>query len=88
MTENAVVIVAYARTPFARAGGALSALPAHRLGALAVDELLRRAAVDPEQVDGLYAGLGLAAGVEARLCGCAVAGPDRGDAVRLQGKRL
>jgi len=65
MTENAVVIVAYARTPFARAGGALSALPAHRLGALAVDELLRRAAVDPEQVDGLYAGLGLAAGVRA-----------------------
>jgi len=48
MTE--VVIVGAARTPVGSFNGALSALPAHELGAIAIAEALSRAKVDPQDV--------------------------------------
>jgi acetyl-CoA C-acetyltransferase len=62
MNDTDVVVAGYARTPFGRFFGALRDIPAHRLGALAIDELLRRTGVDPGEVDGLYAGVGMASG--------------------------
>ena len=51
------VVVAVARTPFGKFEGALHGVDAPHLGALAVDETLARAKVDPQQVDALYAAL-------------------------------
>jgi acetyl-CoA C-acetyltransferase len=62
MSETSVVIVGYARTPFGRFFGGLKDIPAHRLGALTVDELLRRTGADPGEVAALYAGVGMASG--------------------------
>ena len=59
---SGVVILGYARTPFGRFFGALRDLPAHQLGALAVDELLRRTGAAPAKVAALYAGVGMASG--------------------------
>lgn len=59
---NSVVILGYARTPFGRFFGALKDLPAHQLGALTVDELLRRTGTAPAKVGALYAGVGMASG--------------------------
>jgi acetyl-CoA C-acetyltransferase len=50
------VIVAGARTPFGKFGGALSHLTASELGGIAVKEALGRAGVDPEQVGELILG--------------------------------
>jgi acetyl-CoA C-acetyltransferase len=54
-------ILGLARTPFGKFRGALSALDLPTLGALAVDAALERAAIDPAQVDALYAGVGMIA---------------------------
>jgi len=54
-----IVVVAYARTPFGRFGGALKDLDAPRIGALAVDEVLARSRIDPAAVNALYAGVGM-----------------------------
>jgi len=62
MAPPDIVITGYARTPFGRFFGALRDIPAHGLGALAIDELLRRTGVEPGRVDGLYAGVGMASG--------------------------
>ncbi len=62
MPDSRIVIVGYARTPFGRFFGGLRDVPAHRLGALAVDELLQRTGVAPEEVDAVYAGVGMASG--------------------------
>jgi acetyl-CoA C-acetyltransferase len=62
MDYRQVVVVAYARTPFGRFFGGLRDIPAHRLGALAVDEVLRRSGVAPVAVDVLFAGVGMASG--------------------------
>jgi len=51
-----VALVAGVRTPFARSGTAFRALTARELGALAVDELLRRAEVEPAAVDRIVFG--------------------------------
>ncbi|MDH2388048.1 thiolase family protein [Streptomyces sp. HNM0663] len=45
-----IAVVQGARTPVGRYNGALRSLPAHRLGALAVQEALIRARVDPHSV--------------------------------------
>jgi len=57
-----VVIVAAARTPIGSFNGALAAVPAPRLGAVVVAEVLKRAGVGPEQVDEVIMGNVLAAG--------------------------
>ena len=57
-----VWIVAAARTPFGRFGGGLARLSATDLGAVAIREVLRRAAVPPDGVDHLIMGTVLAAG--------------------------
>ena len=60
--ERQVVICAMARSPFGRFDGMLAPLSMPELGAQVVDALLARASADPAQIDGLYAGIGLAGG--------------------------
>lgn len=57
-----VVIVAAARTPFAKFGSALKSIKAVDLGALAIQEVLERGKVDPEWIDYLYYGQVLQSG--------------------------
>jgi len=51
-----VVIAAGARTPMGSFRGSLSSIPAPRLGALAIEEALKRAAVEKDSVDEVYMG--------------------------------
>jgi acetyl-CoA C-acetyltransferase len=60
MTE--VVIASAARTPVGTFNGALSALPAHDLGTIAIKEAMKRAGVEPGQVDEVIMGQILTAG--------------------------
>jgi len=60
MTE--VVIAAAARTPVGAFNGALSSLPAHELGRIAISEALGRAKVDPKDVSEVIMGQILSAG--------------------------
>ena len=60
MTE--VVIASAARTPVGSFNGALSALPAHDLGTIAIKEAMTRAGVEPGQVDEVILGQILTAG--------------------------
>ncbi len=62
MTSNAVVL-STARTPFGKLGGALSSLEATTLGALALIGALRRAGIDPSEIEHLIFGEVLQAGV-------------------------
>jgi acetyl-CoA C-acetyltransferase len=57
-----VVIVSAARTPVGRFGGALKEVSAVKLGALAVQEALKRGQVSPSQVDEVILGNVLQAG--------------------------
>jgi len=57
------VLLSAARTPIGSLSGALAALPAPRLGAAVVAEALRRAAVEPDQVDEVILGCVLPAGL-------------------------
>ena len=56
------VIVAGARTPIGKLSGALASFSAAELGGIAIAEALRRANVDPEQVDHVVMGQVLMAG--------------------------
>src|ERR1700694_2117508 len=56
------VIVAAARTPFGKLGGALASVPAVDLGARVIREVLDRTGTPPEQFDQLIMGMVLAAG--------------------------
>jgi acetyl-CoA C-acetyltransferase len=58
-----VYLVAAARTPIGRLGGALSDVPATRLGAIAIAAAVERSAVPPETIDEVYMGQVLQAGV-------------------------
>ena len=58
-----VVIVAAARTPIGSFNGALASVPAPRLGAVVVAEVLKRAGVSPDAVDEVILGNVLPAGV-------------------------
>lgn len=58
-----VVIASYARTPMGGFQGALSALKSTELGAAAVRAAIERAGVDGEQVDRIYMGCVLPAGL-------------------------
>jgi acetyl-CoA C-acetyltransferase len=57
-----VVIAAAARTPIGAFNGALSALPAHELGKIAIVEALKRAKVEPGDVSEVVLGHVLSAG--------------------------
>lgn len=56
------VVVAAARTPFGKLGGALASLKAVELGGIAVREALERAKSAPEEVDEVILGMVLQAG--------------------------
>jgi acetyl-CoA C-acetyltransferase len=60
---NEVVIVSAARTPVGTFGGRLAEVPVVKLGAVAIAEALRRAGVQPNEVDEVIMGLVLSAGV-------------------------
>jgi acetyl-CoA C-acetyltransferase len=57
-----VVITGAARTPIGKLNGGLSNLPAHRLGALVIEEVLKRSNVKPEEVSEVVLGQVLTAG--------------------------
>jgi acetyl-CoA C-acetyltransferase len=62
MAASDIVIVSAARTPVGSFNGALSTLPAHELGAIAVKAALERAKVSPDDVDEVILGQILTAG--------------------------
>ena len=62
MSGSAIVIAGAARTPIGVLGGALSSVPAHELGAVAIAEALARAGVSPADVDEAILGQVLTAG--------------------------
>ena len=57
------VIVSAVRTPMGSFNGVFSAVPATKLGSLAVAGTLQRVRISPEQVDGVYMGCVLSAGL-------------------------
>lgn len=56
------VIVAAARTPFARFGGGLKQVPATRLGGIVIAEALKRSGIDGSQVENVIMGMVLQGG--------------------------
>ena len=58
-----VVLAGACRTPIGKMGGALSTVSATELGALVIKEALNRAGVKPEQVDHVYMGNVIQAGL-------------------------
>jgi len=58
-----IVIVAAARTPIGKFGGTLSKTPASELGAIVIQELLRRSGLPPDQINEVILGQVLTAGV-------------------------
>ena len=62
MSKN-VYIVGMARTPIGSLGGVLSSIAAPQLGATAIKEALNRAAVKPEQVQEVFMGNVVSAGI-------------------------
>ncbi len=60
---NEVVIVGAARTPVGTFGGSFAEVPATRLGTIAIAEALKRADVQPDQVDEVLMGIVLSAGL-------------------------
>ncbi len=62
-TKDEVVIISGVRTPIGKFQGSLSDLSATQLGAIVVREAVKRANVDPKQVDECIMGLVLAAGL-------------------------
>jgi len=85
MLEEAVIVAA-CRTPIGRFQGALAPLPAPRLGAVAVRDALRRAALEPDAVDEVILGNVLTAGLgqaPARQAALAAGIPDAVPAVTI-----
>lgn len=63
MSQNdPIVIVSAVRTPLGRFQGALSGMPAHKLGALAIGAAVERAGISPESVSEVLMGCVLPAG--------------------------
>jgi acetyl-CoA C-acetyltransferase len=63
MSTDAVVIVAAARTPMGSFQGVFADLPAPQLGALAIQGAVSRAGLAPEQIDQVFMGCVLQAGL-------------------------
>ena len=61
-TDDPIVIVSAKRTAIGNLGGALSSLPAHELGRVAVQAALEDCSVKPDEVDELIMGQVLSAG--------------------------
>jgi len=61
--SDTTVICSYARTPMGAFQGALSAVSATELGAVAVKAAVERAGVDPDRIDRIYMGCVLPAGL-------------------------
>ncbi len=61
--DKKVVIAGACRTPIGRMGGALSSVPAAELGAIVIREALKRAGISGEQVDHVYMGCVIQAGL-------------------------
>lgn len=61
-----VVIVSAVRTPIGRLGGALAAIRPDDLAAVVIQEALRRASVEPDQVEEVYLGCANQAGEDNR----------------------
>src|SRR5690348_17064317 len=57
-----IVIASAARTPVGAFNGGLASLPAHKLGEVAIAEVLRRANVEPKDVSEVILGQILSAG--------------------------
>jgi acetyl-CoA C-acetyltransferase len=57
-----ILILSAVRTPIGKLGGALSTLPAHQLGRVAITEALHRAQVEPREVSEVILGQVLTAG--------------------------
>ena len=57
-----IVIASAARTPVGAFNGGLASLPAHKIGEVAIAEAMRRAAVEPGEVNEVIMGQILAAG--------------------------
>src|SRR5262245_124354 len=60
--KNDIVIVSAARTPVGAFNGALGSLPAHELGKVAIADALKRAGVEPKEVNEVIMGQILTAG--------------------------
>lgn len=58
-TDRDVVVLAMARTPFGKFGGALKEYAATKLASLAIAETVRRSGVDAREIDAVYAGVGM-----------------------------
>ncbi|MGB9591061.1 MAG: acetyl-CoA C-acetyltransferase, partial [Candidatus Kryptoniota bacterium] len=58
-----VVIASACRTPIGSFLGSLSSLSAPQLGAIVISEAVRRAKISPDQVDEVFMGCVLSAGV-------------------------
>jgi acetyl-CoA C-acetyltransferase len=58
-SDDDIILIAGARTPFGRFGGALRDFPIPELGGLAVREAMRRAGIEPASVDELAIGVNL-----------------------------
>src|SRR3954467_12200115 len=56
MADNDVVIVGAVRTPIGTFNGALSAMPANKLGTAVIVELLKRTKVEPEKISEVIMG--------------------------------
>lgn len=67
--DRDIVVAALARTPFGKYEGALASIDGPSLGAMAIDETLRRAKIQGSAIDAVYAGVG--------LIGCGVLTPAR-----------
>src|ERR1051325_1564440 len=62
MPDTEIVIAGAARPPIGAFNGGLASLPAHKLGEIAIAEVLRRANVEPKDVSEVILGQILAAG--------------------------
>src|SRR5690606_30530187 len=60
--QREVVVCAMARSPFGRFDGMLAPLTLPELGAQVIDALLARSGVEPDAIEALYTGIGLAGG--------------------------
>ena len=76
MAQDEVVILGAARTPVGKIGGTLAGVPAVRLGAAVIAAALERAAIrDPSQIDEVYMGNVVSAGLGQNIARqCAIRG--------------
>lgn len=62
MSSSEVVILGACRTPIGVLNGSLSSLPAHGLGSIVIQEGLKRAGVEADQVSEVFMGQVMTAG--------------------------